>query len=120
MESDTTNTTSTSQSINGNEELFPEAETENQNGYNSSDDNMQTCPISNIGESNLQSDYRQFHVLDEIENDSDSKDSEGTDSDVPDEEVERMLEEALVNRKRTSDQAELGSYLKKTRLYVLY
>lgn len=82
-----------------------------QNGYNHDDDKVKTCPVSKIGGSNLRSDYRQFHVLDEVENESDSKDSDGTDSDVPDEEVERMLEEALVNRKRTAEQADLSMHL---------
>ena len=54
-------------------------------------------------------DIRQFHVLDEIENDSDSNDTEFTDdTDVPDEEVEKMLEEALAGKKRSASDANLG------------
>lgn len=80
-----------------------ENDIEIQNGFNH--DNFKP---SSVCDSNLQSNYRQFHVLDEIENESDSKDSDASDSDVPDEEVERMLEEALVNRKRTAEQAGIG------------
>lgn len=66
------------------------------------------CPVRIADESSLKSNYRQFHVLDEVGNESDSRDSSLSDSDVPDEEVERMLEEALVNKKRNAEQAGLG------------
>ncbi|XP_045482061.1 microprocessor complex subunit DGCR8 [Harmonia axyridis] len=44
-------------------------------------------------------DARKFHVLDEIAH-SDSEKSNGYDSDVPDEEIEKMLEDALENKKK--------------------
>lgn len=53
-------------------------------------------------------DPRAFHVLDELDNESDSDDSQYYDSDVPDEEVEKMLEEALAKRKRKAGEAGLG------------
>lgn len=54
-------------------------------------------------------DVRQFHVLDEIGNESESNGSESYDSDVPDDEVERMLEEALSKKKRNAAVAGLGN-----------
>lgn len=53
-------------------------------------------------------DVRQFHVLDEITNASDSNDSASCDSDIPDDEVEKMLEEALIKKKRNAEEAGLG------------
>lgn len=54
-------------------------------------------------------DIRQFHVLDEIGNESESNGSESYDSDIPDDEVDRMLEEALIKKKRNADEAGLGT-----------
>ncbi|XP_025832750.1 microprocessor complex subunit DGCR8-like [Agrilus planipennis] len=76
-------------------------------------DNIETnstaeCPFNNglRDDTNEEvSDERKFHVLDET-NESDSPEYD-SDSDVPDEEVEKMLEEALNNKKRTATEAEL-------------
>ncbi|XP_022901035.2 microprocessor complex subunit DGCR8 [Onthophagus taurus] len=62
------------------------------------------CPISNkevndeFNDDNVE--VRKFHVLDEIENESDDRESEDTDTDVPEEEIEQMLDEALRGKKR--------------------
>lgn len=56
--------------------------------------------------------YRQFHVLDEITNDSDSNNSQSSDSDIPDEEIDKLLEDALKNKKkRSAGEAGLGRCL---------
>lgn len=113
MDNDYQNDTRLSSSVSNEEDNSSDI----QNGFDHQDDDddiEKMCAVpaesstDKVGNSTLRSDYRQFHVLDEVENESDSKDSYGTDSDVPDEEVERMLEEALINRKRSADQAELG------------
>lgn len=54
--------------------------------------------------------HRQFHVLDEVTQDSDSNQSQFCDSDVPDEEIDKLLEDALINtrKKRNADEADLG------------
>lgn len=79
---------------------------------------MDSCQENGIDNSDLQErlgnnyeqmNTRRFHVLDEIENDSESQGSESYDSDLPDDEVEKMLEEAMVTKKRTADQAGLGN-----------
>lgn len=61
-----------------------------------------SCPFSN------DNDVRKFHVLDEVDNESDSLVTD-SDSDIPDDEVERMLEDALNDKKRTAEEAELGT-----------
>lgn len=67
------------------------------------------CPFRNgIYNGNSANSIRRFHVLDEVENESESEHSEYSDSDIPDEEVERMLEEALVKKKRTASEAISG------------
>ncbi|KAK9753111.1 hypothetical protein QE152_g3582 [Popillia japonica] len=69
-------------------------------------ENSNQCPFRNgIYNSNNTNSIRRFHVLDEIENESDSDRSEYSDSDIPDEEVEQMLEEALIKKKRTASEA---------------
>ncbi|KRT79665.1 hypothetical protein AMK59_8798, partial [Oryctes borbonicus] len=69
-------------------------------------ENSNQCPFRNgIYNSNNAHSIRRFHVLDEIENESESERSEYSDSDIPDEEVERMLEEALIKKKRTASEA---------------
>lgn len=67
------------------------------------------CPFSMDDElqDEVNSDMRKFHVLDEVQNDSDSQESD-SDSDIPDDEVERMLDEAYIGRKRSADDAGLG------------
>lgn len=52
-------------------------------------------------------DIRKFHVLDEL-NEDDQSSHYSSDSDVPDDEVERMLEEAFQRKKRKADDAGLG------------
>lgn len=53
--------------------------------------------------------YRQFHILDEVTNDSDSHNSDLSDSDIPDDEIEQLLEDALKSKKkRNADEAGLG------------
>lgn len=55
--------------------------------------------------------YRQFHVLDEVTNDSDSNNSQSSDSDIPDEEIDKLLEDALCNKKkRSAADAGLGEW----------
>lgn len=72
-------------------------------------ENSNQCPFRNgIYNSNNTNSIRRFHVLDEIENESDSDRSEYSDSDIPDEEVEQMLEEALIKKKRTASEANSG------------
>lgn len=58
-------------------------------------------------------DARKFHVLDEVEH-SDSEKSDGYDSDIPDEEIEKMLEEAFENnKKRKADEEPItGEFIK--------
>lgn len=46
-----------------------------------------------------------FHILDETEEQYDSDESVDYDSDIPDEEIERMLEEALERKKRKAAEA---------------
>lgn len=57
---------------------------------------------------------RQFHILDEIANDSESNHSQSSDSDIPDEEIDKLLEDALCSKnrkKRSADEAGLGELL---------
>lgn len=64
------------------------------------------------GGGNNANNFRQFHVLDEVAaNDSDSDNLQSSDSDIPDEEIDKLLEDALCNknkRKRSADDADLG------------
>lgn len=55
------------------------------------------------------SDLRQFHVLDEVANDSDTNGSQSSDSDIPDEEIDKLLEDALKKKKRNAEDAGLGT-----------
>lgn len=71
----------------------------------STEENSSICPYSN---QNGIEDVRKFHILDETE-DSDSDKSLSYDSDIPDEEIDKMLEDALVNNKRKASQAGLGN-----------
>ncbi|KAF5290062.1 hypothetical protein FQA39_LY14843 [Lamprigera yunnana] len=52
------------------------------------------CPKMKFVSDDNDGEMRQFHVLDEVDHESDTQTSE-TDSDLPDDEVERMLEDAL-------------------------
>ncbi|EFA05197.1 microprocessor complex subunit DGCR8 [Tribolium castaneum] len=63
-------------------------------------DSLEICPYSS------QNDVRKFHILDETE-DSDSEKSFSCDSDIPDEEIDKMLEDALKNNKRKASEAGL-------------
>ncbi|XP_065171582.1 microprocessor complex subunit DGCR8-like [Atheta coriaria] len=44
-----------------------------------------------------------FHVLDEIENESDNEDCDSSDMDVPDDEIEQMLEDALTKKRKANE-----------------
>lgn len=58
---------------------------------------------------NQEASLRKFHLLDEVENnDSDSRNSASSDSDIPDEEIDKLLEDALNKKKRTAGEAGLG------------
>lgn len=63
-----------------------------------------SCPFSMTNGAN---DVHKFHILDETD-DSDSEKSFSCDSDIPDDEIDRMLEDALEKRKRKADDAGLG------------
>lgn len=57
-------------------------------------------------------DYRQFHILDEVTNEGDSNNNSelSDDSDIPDDEIDRLLEDAFKNnKKRNAEQAGLGN-----------
>lgn len=56
---------------------------------------------------NGREDVHKFHILDETE-DSDTEKSFSCDSDIPDDEIDKMLEDALEKRKRKADNAGLG------------
>lgn len=58
-------------------------------------------------------DYQhQFHILDEVTNDSDGNNSIYSDSDIPDDEIDKLLEDALKNKnKRNAEEAGLGKLL---------
>ncbi|KAJ3620467.1 hypothetical protein MTP99_004415 [Tenebrio molitor] len=62
--------------------------------------NEPICPYSSQN-GNVE-DVRKFHILDETE-DSDSEKSMSYDSDIPDEEIDRMLEDALFNKRKASE-----------------
>ncbi|XP_044261314.1 microprocessor complex subunit DGCR8 [Tribolium madens] len=62
------------------------------------------CPYSRQN-GNVE-DVRKFHILDETE-DSDSEKSFSCDSDIPDEEIDKMLEDALASNKRKASEAGL-------------
>lgn len=72
-----------------------------------------SCPFNgNSNNSNNDEDVRKFHILDETDDDGDDSDRSYTDdSDIPDDEIEKMLEEALENkRKRRASNANLGKH----------
>lgn len=63
---------------------------------------------------NTSDDYQQhqFHVLDEVTNDSDDNASVLSDSDIPDDEIDKLLEDAFKNdKKRSAGEAGLGNLL---------
>lgn len=69
------------------------------------------CPFSGkLSNGNNDEDVRKFHILDETDDDGDDSDRSFTDdSDIPDDEIEKMLEEALdKKRKRSASGAGLG------------
>ena len=82
--------------INGHSPDLSNCETTN-------DDVSPLCPFSNQSVE----DVRKFHILDETE-DSDSDKSMSYDSDIPDEEIDKMLEDALASKKRKAADADLG------------
>lgn len=63
------------------------------------------CPIDNAQEGNVPNNIHKFHILDETEEHEDSDNFTEYDSDVPDDEIEKMLEEALESKKRTASEA---------------
>lgn len=66
-----------------------------------------------LGANSTNNDYRQFHILDEVTNESDSNNNSelSDDSDIPDDEIDQLLEDALKNtKKRTAEQAGLGVF----------
>lgn len=69
--------------------------------------NHSTCPLNQEG--NSSNEINRFHILDETEENGDSDNSFEFDSDVPDDEIEKMLEEALESKKRTAAEAGLDS-----------
>ncbi|KAJ3653070.1 hypothetical protein Zmor_018987 [Zophobas morio] len=81
--------------INGHSPDLSNCETTN-------DDVSPLCPFSNQSVE----DVRKFHILDETE-DSDSDKSMSYDSDIPDEEIDKMLEDALASKKRKAADADL-------------
>lgn len=71
--------------------------------------NTTACPFA---QSQLTNDdeINKFHILDETEDNEDSDNYyDDEDSDVPDDEIEKMLEEALATRKRKAGEAGLDS-----------
>ncbi|XP_056642351.1 microprocessor complex subunit DGCR8 [Diorhabda sublineata] len=54
---------------------------------------------------NGSNEFHKFHILDETGGNDDSDNSAEFDSDIPDEEIDKMLEEALENRKRKASEA---------------
>lgn len=88
-----------------------EEEEDEESQVRSPDADGDRCPFRNgIYNGNNANNIRRFHVLDEVENESESEHSEYSDSDIPDEEVERMLEEALIKKKRTASEAISGIF----------
>lgn len=65
------------------------------------------CPVVNSQEDHIPNDIHKFHILDETEEHDESDNSSEYDSDVPDDEIEKMLEEALESKKRTASEAGL-------------
>lgn len=76
----------------------------NTNGLDAS-----VCPVVPSEEGNVSNDINKFHILDETEENEESDDSIEYDSDVPDDEIEKMLEEALESKKRSAAEAGLDS-----------
>nr|XP_023029304.1 microprocessor complex subunit DGCR8-like [Leptinotarsa decemlineata] len=71
-------------------------------------DQEPVCPFLHSAEiENGHSDLNKFHILDETLENEESDNSFEFDSDVPDEEIEKMLEEALERKKRTASNAGL-------------
>lgn len=67
------------------------------------------CPAAHSSEGNVSNDINKFHILDETEENEESDNSIEYDSDVPDDEIEKMLEDALESKKRNAAEAELDS-----------
>ncbi|CAG9861561.1 unnamed protein product [Phyllotreta striolata] len=67
------------------------------------------CPYSKTESlsQNGTNEFNKFHILDETEGNDESDNSVDYDSDVPDDEIDRMLEEALARKKRKADEAGL-------------
>lgn len=58
---------------------------------------------------NGHSEVNKFHILDETEENEESDNSGDYDSDIPDDEIEKMLEEALEKKKRKASEAGLDN-----------
>lgn len=87
------------------EESMPKLELNGEGNSYPCLDGENSCPYSSNRNSE---DVRKFHILDETEDFSDSDKSLSYDSDIPDEEVDKMLEEALASKKRKASAAGLG------------
>lgn len=82
------------------------------NNTNEVNSDVLICPVANSreetnAETNIPNDIHKFHILDETGEHEDSDNSTEYDSDVPDDEIEKMLEEALESKKRNAAQAGL-------------
>ncbi|XP_072385261.1 microprocessor complex subunit DGCR8 [Diabrotica undecimpunctata] len=66
-----------------------------------------SCPFFGKNIQNGTTELNKFHILDETEGNDDSENSADFDSDIPDDEIEKMLEEALEKRKRKAAEAGL-------------
>ncbi|CAH0549289.1 unnamed protein product [Brassicogethes aeneus] len=62
---------------------------------------------TNIMTNSKTEDVRKFHVLDELEDEESEHSEYSYDSDVPDDEIEKMLEDAFENKKRKATEAGL-------------
>lgn len=86
---------------------------QHQNGF-TTDSEKQECPFSKkehpIENGSNDNEINRFHILDETEGNDDSDNSvDDFDSDVPDDEIDRMLEEALDRKKRKASEAGLDN-----------
>ncbi|XP_050308140.1 microprocessor complex subunit DGCR8 [Anthonomus grandis grandis] len=118
-------------------EQLPQSQTSEENQAISSDNNKQgeyldsTTLVSDLNEEGTSArcpfrkptvEETNYHILDELEEQDDSDESYEYDSDIPDEEVERMLEEALERKKRKADEAGLDSevpFEERTKIVVI-
>nr|AVK59430.1 Pasha-PA [Diabrotica virgifera] len=77
------------------------------NGSVEASQDSSSCPFFGKNLQNGNAELNKFHILDETEGNDDTDNSADFDSDIPDDEIEKMLEEALEKRKRKAADAGL-------------